>query len=160
MRTRESNEYTAFTIFCDDIRDEVGGKVSFIGVYQSRSMFIHGTFPVTIPKFGFAVHYAQKKEIFVQPNALRIYLPGDDPEKPSIEAEFPRVEDALKSQARSSETSTPFIVAMARFVVAPLVINQPGTIKVRAVQGDEMIRLGALRVIQAPAEPTSESSTT
>jgi hypothetical protein len=148
MRTRPAQDYLGHTVFCDDIRDELGGKVSYIGVYQTRKMFVHGEFPVTLPKFGFAISYAQKKELFVQPTALRIYLPGDEEEKPSIETEFPLIEGFLKDQAPSGEN--PFVAALARFVVSPLVINRPGTMKVRAVQGDEMVRLGALQVLPAP----------
>lgn len=36
------------TIFCDDIRQEVGGKLSLMGIY-SGVMFVHA-FPIILPK--------------------------------------------------------------------------------------------------------------
>lgn len=36
------------TLYCDDIRQEIGGKFSFIGVY-SGSLFVHA-FPATLAK--------------------------------------------------------------------------------------------------------------
>ena len=41
---------TAFleTVYCDDVRSEVGHKLSYMGVYGSN--FLVGNFPVAIPK--------------------------------------------------------------------------------------------------------------
>jgi hypothetical protein len=41
------------TIFCDDIRHEVGGKLSYIGVYSGR-LLVPG-FPLSLPKLCVAV---------------------------------------------------------------------------------------------------------
>ena len=38
-----------FTTFCDDIRQEIGGKLSYMGVYSS-DLYVGG-FPITLPKF-------------------------------------------------------------------------------------------------------------
>jgi hypothetical protein len=161
MLTRDSQDYVAYTIFCDDIRQEIGGKVSYMGVYRGGKLFAHSPFPLTLPKFGLAVHYAQKKGHFVRPTSLRVYLPGDDEGKPSIEAEFPTVIDELNGDAPPIAGTDPtFIAAMIQLVLAPLVITQSGPIKVRAVRGDEMIRLGTLEVHQAPdVTPTPASET-
>ena len=41
------------TLFCDDIRQEIGGKFSYIGVY-SGGLFVP-TFPITLPKLCLAM---------------------------------------------------------------------------------------------------------
>ena len=43
------------TIFCDDIRSEIDGKISLIGCYTGR-MMIGGEFPVILPKLGLSIH--------------------------------------------------------------------------------------------------------
>jgi hypothetical protein len=43
-----------YSIFCDDIRNEVGGKLSFIGCYNAV-MFVPSQFPCLLPKF--CVHF-------------------------------------------------------------------------------------------------------
>ncbi|OAI06751.1 DUF6941 family protein [Methylomonas methanica] len=42
------------TIFCDDIRHELGGKLSYIGVYSGR-LFLP-TFPLTLPKLCLSIN--------------------------------------------------------------------------------------------------------
>ena len=70
-------------LFCDDIRSEVDGKVTYVGVYTAR-MRIHVPFPVLLPKFGIAVDVWQRKTVFEKDMTLQIRLPGDAADAPSI----------------------------------------------------------------------------
>lgn len=47
-------ERYGYCIFCDDIRNEPGGKLSFIGCYNAV-MFVGREFPLALPKF--CVHF-------------------------------------------------------------------------------------------------------
>lgn len=156
MLTRDSEDYFAHTIFCDDIREEIGGKATYVGVYRSGRLFVHTGFPVALPKFGFAVTYGQKRNSFVQPKALRVFLPGDKDDEPSIEAEFPLMDENATLSKLPEGADATFIVGMAHLLFAPLLIKQPGKIQVRAVRGDEMIRLGSLEVHLAPEAKPSD----
>src|SRR5687768_9520791 len=49
----ENTAPVAYTIFCDDLRQEVGNKVSYMGAYQGM-MFVR-SFPVLLPKLCAAV---------------------------------------------------------------------------------------------------------
>jgi len=160
MDTRDSQEHIGYTIFCDDIREEIGGKATYVGVYRSGRLIVHSAFPVALPKFGFAVNYAQKKGFFIQPKTLRVFLPGDEDDQPSIEAEFPKMDETNLPLGLPKGADVTFLVGMAHLLFAPLVIKQPGTIKVRAVRGDEMIRLGALEVLPPPEATPSEPNAT
>src|SRR5271165_3565530 len=78
-----------FTIFCDDIRAEVDGKVSFIGSYNGL-MYVP-SFPVTVPKFGFGVTIFEEKlrAIHRQTNlTLKVFLPGDPVDAATINQEL------------------------------------------------------------------------
>jgi hypothetical protein len=165
MKLRDAPDIFGYTIFCDDIRQETGGLVSLVGVYRAR-MFVHGTFPIAIPKFGFAISYFQRRELVLPgPVRIQIALPGDADEKPSIETEIPAdtAEKALAEAlqfATSVGTEPNFASVHANFTLAPLLFNCPGLIRVRAVRGDELVRLGSLRVLQGtatgpPAAPVS-----
>src|SRR5262249_34042823 len=83
MTVLPTPEIYGYTIFCDDIRQEVGGKISFVGVY-SDTIFIHGEFPVTLPKFAFVISLIQRREILERNIQVQIFLPGDDEDSPSI----------------------------------------------------------------------------
>ena len=47
------------TIYCDDIRQEVGGKLSLMGVYNNV-MYVQ-QFPVTLPKFWVVATFVASK---------------------------------------------------------------------------------------------------
>ena len=44
-----------YSIFCDDIRNEPGGKLSFIGCYNGV-ILISGQFPLVLPKLCVHTH--------------------------------------------------------------------------------------------------------
>jgi hypothetical protein len=132
------------TTFCDDIRHEVDGKFTFIGVY-SGSMFVRSAFPVVLPKFGINVMFFQKIAIFDPLVSLRIFLPGDAEDAPSIEAEV--------QQAQASPPIAPLgelAVMGTNMILAPLQINEAGPIKVRILRQGILHRLGSLNVQALP----------
>lgn len=153
-------------IFCDDIRDEIGGKKSYIGVY-SLAMFIHDPFPVVVPKFGIAISIFQKRSIF-NPNAtLLVFLPGDE-ETPSytIEIEENAPGESLKQvDATADELREPSrLVRMnAGFVLTPLSLKAEGSIRIRVLTGGRTVRLGRLNVrlskrgLEATAQAANKS---
>ncbi len=57
----------AYTIFCDDLRQEVGNKVSYMGVYQGM-MFVPA-FPVALPKLCAAVTARFPRELRARPRS-------------------------------------------------------------------------------------------
>jgi hypothetical protein len=132
---------------CDS--EEVGGKSSYIGAYKGH-MFVHGDFPVVLPKFGFSITYMQKFEVLVPPTGIWIFLPNDPDDLPSIKMDV--LEDAAKliENARTASPDAVFGTMVRNVFVSPLPLLGPGSIKVRAVRGDELVRLGALEVKKAP----------
>jgi len=143
------------TIFCDDIRSEVGGKFSYIGAYMN-SLIVHGDFPAVLPKLGFAISYLEP--VAYGQNAddnltLQIYMPGDEDEQPSFSrnVSLTNVRKAAQEKPRFLE-DTPIedrrIGLQIQFVASPANIQRPGIIRVRAKCGDDLIKLGALIVEQ------------
>jgi len=49
-----TNEPHVFCLYCDDIRHEINGKVSLIGVYQG-GMNVHGATPQVLPQLVVSV---------------------------------------------------------------------------------------------------------
>ena len=52
MKIASPSTPTGSTIFCDDIRYEINGKVTLVGVYAA-DMVLPNDFPVTLPKICF-----------------------------------------------------------------------------------------------------------
>jgi hypothetical protein len=107
MITADAPDYSASTIFCDDIRHEIGGKTSCIGIY-SGTMYVHSAFPIILPKFCMSVTYVQRSKIFLdEPIKIKIFLPGDEDDTPSIEAEIPLPPEAKQSADKAVLEAAP-----------------------------------------------------
>jgi hypothetical protein len=155
------------SIFCDDIRNEIGGKNSYMGVYPG-SLGVPA-FPFVVPKFGVAT-------TIYEPTAMaqvrdwgfpvRVFLPGDDPEQPTLTAEIPPVpreafEMLDRSRLPEDEEVPKLMILTAGFVLAPLTLRQPGRIKVRATYKEGMVlKLGTCRVELVQAQTSLATPST
>jgi hypothetical protein len=140
------------TIFCDDIRFEMDGKVSYIGAYTGV-MFVRDGFPIILPKFGLGIQFVQKVAVF-KPNLLfKVFLPGDADDSPSI------VYDLTPANQLEPRAEGQFLVVRANFVLSPLEIKQPGHLQVRVERDGILYRCGALRIEQSPAGVSDPSAT-
>jgi hypothetical protein len=145
-----------YAIFCDDIRQEVGGKTSYIGVYQDN-LIVNAEFPIVLPKFGISI------VIFFTPTKARqalevpfkIFFPGDDP-TPSLEGQIPIADNT--NALMPSDYVRPVSRATANVILAPLQLKNPGLIRVEAYLDRVTIDLGTLRVDQV--DPTITQAST
>ena len=144
---------TGYTVFCDDIRLENSGKYIFIGVYEG-AMVVHGDFPFLLPKFAMAVRYLERIGSFSEEVILRVFIPGDDPNKPSIEGGLNAV--AGRKAAVPHSDSEPSVARYVRIgsdvVLSPLIIPKAGEILVRVHCGSHITKLGALLVTNSRPE--------
>lgn len=143
-----------FTVFCDDIREELGGKASYIGVY-SGSLIVHTGFPVTVSKLCFATTYYQRTKDERRPVELRVTVPGEGEDALAIQGMLPV--EAFDNVAPNLAIDDPMVLARVNMILSPFTIVSPGFIKVRAMYGDEEIRMGLLQIVEAqPAEASDE----
>jgi hypothetical protein len=150
-----------YTLFCDDVRQEKSGKMIHIGVY-GRDLLTYGDFPVALPKFCFVVSVVvpvEKRDMTVG-MSFRIYIPGDKEDEPSFVFETdstplpPPDPELLKKRPEHFSILEGPILARANFnfTVSPMILREPGTIKVRGIfNTGDVVYLGALHVSQAPA---------
>jgi hypothetical protein len=151
-------EPVGFTIFCDDIREETSGKISFIGAYDT-AMVIHVAFPATLPKFGFHIRIYEPANVAVErdfPIEIGIYLPGDAADEPSLSNVLPADPQAARTELANlpwrPTGERPLLARITlNWIVSPLVLKEPGTIRVLANYKGDILRCGALQVIPATA---------
>lgn len=155
IHTAEPSSIFGNTIFCDDIRHEVDGKVSFIGTYQG-GLQVNGPFPATVPKFGFGVSLFQHRTVFSNTLSLRIYFPGDEDDKPSVVSDM----DTPTTPPDGQQDTGSFIVMRANLILTGMTLKEPGTIKVRALIKDTLYPLGSLPIAQGPATLSSGQAPT
>ncbi|NMQ06322.1 hypothetical protein E4Q08_14205 [Candidatus Accumulibacter phosphatis] len=136
------------TVFCDDIRHELGGKLSYIGVYSG--MLFVPIFPATLSKLCLA---------------MNVLTPADKPFAKLtvrlLKDEDVLVEGTLDDAQLSAAVDLPTDDAMAKdrilalqsiIVFSPFVLEGPCTLRVRAETEEGELRGLGLRVEQAPAE--------
>jgi hypothetical protein len=144
------NRY-GYSIFCDDIRNETGGKLSFIGCYNGV-IFISGEFPLVLPKLCVHTHIVSPASQPFCSITVRCYLPGDDEpsfEEP-IETPDPHDQAGLVANLKTDTGAPLLIVAATSLIFTPLALRSTGLMRVRAAaDGGEEIRLGSLRIERA-----------
>lgn len=142
-----------FTQFCDDVRQEIGGKLTLVGCYQAELRL--AVIPGAILQLHLLVHYFEDSSDAATPLELLIFMPGDAEESPTIRVEIP---------AREPPPRPPELVPgedwrtglMMPLLIAPFQATQEGSLKVRMKRGDDIVRLGSLRIALMPQEQAAE----
>lgn len=138
------------TIFCDDIREELGGKSSYMGIYKGE-MIVAAEFPVILPTFAISIQYVEPIDLPIMPVTIRVSLP-DPTNAAFIDIEMP-IEQLRAEFMKAVDPDSKFFHNVLNFKAAPLLIAQEGRIYVRATRDGEEIRLGSLKIRKAePAE--------
>lgn len=139
----------AYAIFCDDIRHELGGKLTLVGVY-SGSLLVQA-FPSVLPKLCLVLKVFTPIESPFQ--RLKIRILKDD--ETIAEGELPQQELTVLSSARvedpeeSNEAEKLFQVT-AHFVFSPLKLDGPCVIGVRIETEDGEMKTNSLRIATLP----------
>ncbi|HUV96143.1 MAG TPA: hypothetical protein VMV98_01620 [Acidobacteriaceae bacterium] len=143
------NRY-AHSTFCDDIRHEVGGKLTLVGIYAGDLLV--PTFPCVLPKLCLVLNILTSRS---QPfQRLKIRILKD--EETLAEGELPMqdltasVSDAIPEDGESDETKR-LLGMTAHFVFSPLKLDGPGVIRVFVETEDEEMRAPGLRIAQMQA---------
>jgi len=149
-----------FSLFCDDIRWEVGGKTSAMGIYLSDMRF-ETDFPIVVAKFGILVKYFEMPGVFKDDLILRVFSPGDEKDKPSINMEVPRSTMGDGATKFPMEEDQERIITLTMpIILSPLPIKQEGFIKVRMHCGHVITNLGSLWVHKAAPASIENSGVT
>jgi hypothetical protein len=142
------NTPSGYTIFCDDIRHEVTGKTTLVGVYNNQ-LIVTGITPVTIPQICAAI-------------TLRI-LPPEKPLNPVIkifrndqtdplfvfEADIEPAENSLipAPMPNMESDSVTFLQIGITAQMQAITIDESCTLRVRAFIENDEVRLGSLQIV-------------
>ena len=129
------------TTFCDDIRKEVGGKRSFIGVYNTN-LVTKSAAPVVVPQLGISM-------LLIIPGGYKKTESAEVIFKVFMESDTQRRQlfESATRQVRMTKDPERISKAGADVVVQPLVLEADCLIKARAYLDGEEIKLGSLVVM-------------
>lgn len=137
------------TLFCDDIRHEVNGKMTLVGCYSSELNF-NGPQPGMLPTFAALVNIRIPVSVKFNSIKLRVLKEEGDETTEILEAdiEVPENKKGKVFQDLSTESTEEKMFSMTvPLQWSPLPVKESGFIKVRAyLDGGKEIRLGALKV--------------
>ena len=145
-----------YAMFCDEVRREDNGKFIHLGVYLEEMVITAPAFPVRLPRLSVVVNYYERVGESNDPVRFVVFLPGE--EAPAGEFELTKPEGPIpQPPADSAEDLGPPLFHMTIVIdIRDPVFKQEGRIRVRALRGDDEIRLGTLgvRLNQIPVPPT------
>lgn len=149
-RTMKKNSERILTaIFCDDIRHEMGNKISFMGCYQ-RDLFVANA-PVVLPKFCvFASASTPQNDPF---KTLTLRIVQDD----NIElARLDIAQEDLQQAAQVVDPTATRKVVSTAIVFSPFFIEKPTSIRLMATteEGEIVGPRLLINVVQPPEQPT------
>ena len=72
-----------YTVFCEDVREELAGRKSYMGIFQGGLGLLTPP-PATLMKLMVVVHYFEHVDVPILPLELRIAMPDDSDDEPSI----------------------------------------------------------------------------
>lgn len=156
-----------YASYCDDIRQELGGKISLMGIYRAdmRVPF----FPITLPRFCIVATYCRPYEGEApRPNnfEFRVWLPGTSPDAPPLKVVLPerdigaiRLPNAAELLVEDPEAQ-PIVRIDLPVFIQPFVIPTPGKVRIRAFWNDEETRVSALRITRMDESPHDSAKPT
>jgi hypothetical protein len=143
-------------IFCDDIRDEVSGTHTIVGVLPDTVNI--GAVPGVFAKLGVYIRIQLDEEANPKTLKARMKIPGGFIFEV---ADFERLIHEAKEQAKTA--GAPFAGLIAKGTFTPVPINEVGRIEaIVEIDGAEYV-CGVLNLIHpeaAPAVPTASASPT
>ncbi len=144
------------TVFCDDIRHELGGKLSFIGVYTGH-LFV-STFPVTLPKLCLALTAITPAAQPFQKLDLRILKDDEVLAEASLdEAMLSGIANAaadLDSEGDGKKSGVQVLNSL--FVFSPFQIDAPCRLRIRAITESGELKGLPLMIAEALSDASTD----
>ena len=137
-----AHKIKGYTIFCDDIRQEISGKTTYVGVYNGLINF-SGPAPQTLPTFAMLINLFIEPDISIEDQMkLLVIFPGVN--LPVMEADID-IKGAL-SDSRGNLLPDQILHMQIPVMTRNIVFAESGLVKVRGNVSGEELKFGALKV--------------
>jgi hypothetical protein len=147
---------SGFVIFCDDIRREVNGKITLVGVYGGE-MTIFGNAPASIPKLGIAIRFRVDPATLPVTAAIRVTRETASETEVLLETpvEAGPLPDEFEFPESVNSDGNKFLEIGINAECGQMTFTEKTTLRVKVLVGDDEYRIGALNVKLAPPETQS-----
>ena len=132
----------AHVAYCDDIRPEINGKMSLIGLYSDKMLL--PDIPASLPKLGILV---TAKTSFDEPfEGFEIHVVMGK----QLLAELIVSEEEFLAKVKQADPNAAHQYVQAQFLISPLHVHTSGEIAVRFKSGEWEYCCNELKIEQAP----------
>lgn len=140
-------EARGYTIFCDDIRNEVGGKLTLVGCYTGE-MVHEGEYPLALPKLALSVQLLMPPDNMPRTFELIVdYMPtGQVLFAVSNDLTEIDLGPLLTQPSEAEDEEDRYIALGSNITLVPFVVPQDGKLRVRAMLDGQLVKLGSLRI--------------
>jgi hypothetical protein len=139
-------------IYCDDIRNEVGNKFSYIGIY-TRELNIPSV-PLLLPKLCIVVKVVSDINDPIESVVVRVVITKDHEETELISTGTLIMPHSTELHERDNDSTC--VLTQMQFVLSPFQIDEESTLRVKATtEREELLGVALrLRVVPPPVPPT------
>ena len=158
MKQQDRNKAWGFTLFGDDVRVEVGGKISLMGLYQADMFFPNNIkFPVALPRFCMLVMYYEIRGALEDDITFKVTFGTENTSLVEIPVLRKDLNESIGDQTIPEDTAPEDKerIFHSRFPIAlsPFSIPGVGRLRVRAHYSDgSILKLGSIAVRQTSVE--------
>lgn len=147
-----SEDRALFGIVCDDVRQEIGNKISLMGVYSS-SIIVPG-FPIVLPRLAFVM---RARTLASNPFRSLRFLVRRDSEKflesePSMEP-APVAIPSFAEHSRDKDPASVYVETVAVLTLAGMQFDGPCTLSMHAITESEELRCGTIQLLARDLNP-------
>lgn len=139
-------------IYCDDIRNEVGNKLSYMGIYTGELTIPNA--PLLLPKLCIAVKVVTDVNDPFESVTVRLVKIKDHEEGELISTGLIPLPSLADMPGRDDDTTR--LSLEMHFMLSPFQIDEEAKLRVEATTEREELRGSALRIriVPPPASPT------
>lgn len=142
------NRY-AHIVFCDDIRQEVGGKITQVGIYTGKCLV--PTMPCTLPKLCFSLTLGAPKTDPINSVSVSAFYAGI--EVASISLNSDQIKEIMASNPPSNPTARKHMTLTLMGIISPFTLTTPGRIKFTIAADDRELICDDLEIEIDSPEP-------
>ncbi|WP_342728380.1 hypothetical protein AAFG07_17660 [Bradyrhizobium sp. B097] len=155
MTDQSREKAWGFAIFCDDVRPEVGGKLSLMGLYQADMFFPASiSLPIILPKFFAVINYYEIHHSIEEDMIFRITYGTEGAalaELPISRKEIQANQIAATAAPEDAEDQERIFNIRLPIPLIPFTLSKMGRLRVRAHYSDgKVLRLGSMAIRQIP----------
>lgn len=138
------NRY-AYSVFCDDIRQEINGKITMVGIYTDRLLVT--SLPTVLPKLCLALSIATDKSRMFEDLSVIGTFGADEVFK--IELQKEQIQNIV-AQAPKSENPAKFFTVQLNAILTPFQLQRTGKLTIEVIADGEKLECGGLEMALAP----------